>query len=557
VDPRQARVPWHRSLFLRLFGIAALIAIVAVAAATWATVRSTTVAVRDEQQESLHSDARTYDALIGYAATHRSWTGATDLVSRLARESGERIVIADANGVTLLDSEGETGKHPRNRARAELDPLDIDTALVAVSESEQEPVSEAQAVPCDSGGTSSCGRHVVQATSAVDRRVKGPFQGRTRQPWVDLQRRIDRCLAQEGIAPVLAVTESFAALTRQPDRDGRVAGCVDQSRRAMLTPYVAPPALLYVTGDGGSADALLDLSGRNQTRIALLAGAVLLVTLLLCALLAGSIVRPLRRMAVAAQQAADGDLTARVPRRRHDEIGEVAVAFNRMADRRQALEDARRRMVSDVSHELRAPLANVRGWVEAAQDGVVALDEQLLTSLHEESLHLQRLVDDLHDLSVGDAGELRLEPEEIDLAAFLDQVADAFRVAAEARGVTITADATEDATVSADPVRLRQAMVNLVANAIRHTDAGGHITLRGRASVIEVIDDGEGIPADELPYVFERFRRVDPSRSRATGGSGLGLAIVKQIAEAHGGRVSAASTPGAGTTVTMRLDGGS
>lgn len=557
MDPTPTRVPWHRSLFLRLFGIAALIAVVAVVAATWATVRSTTVAVREEQQESLHSDARTYDALIGYAATHRSWDGAGELVARLARESGERITIADANGVTLLDSERRSEDHPRDRARAELDPLDIDTVLLAAGASDTQdpvPTDAREIVPCEVNGPA-CARNLVAPTSTVDARVIGPFNGRNRKPWVQLQDRIDDCLSRAGMDPVLAVTESFAVLASQPDRDGQIAGCVDQSRRAMLTPYVAPPALLYVTGDGGSADAFVDLSGKNQTRIALLTGAVLAVTLLLCALLAGSIVRPLRRMASAAHRAADGDLTARVPSRRHDEVGEVALAFNRMAERRQALEEARRRMVSDVSHELRAPLANVRGWVEAAQDGVVPVDAQLLASLHEESLHLQRLVDDLHDLSVGDAGELRIEPEDIDLAAFLTQVADSFRAAAEAKGVALTVDATTGATVSADPIRLRQAVVNLVANAIRHTASGGRVMLRGRRGTIEVADDGEGIPPDELPHVFERFRRVDPSRSRSTGGSGLGLAIVKQIAEAHGGQVAAESTVGAGTTVTVTLGG--
>jgi len=176
-----------------------------------------------------------------------------------------------------------------------------------------------------------------------------------------------------------------------------------------------------------------------------------------------------------------------------------------------------------------------------------------MASLHEESLHLQRLVDDLHDLALADAGELRLEPEEVELAVFLDQVATSFGAAAAQADVELVTDCGPAARVQADPVRLRQAVANLVANAIRHTPRGGRVTLRGADGLVEVVDTGEGIPADELSRVFERFRRVDPSRSRATGGSGLGLAIVRQIAEAHGGTVTARSEVGVGTSIALML----
>ncbi|MBU9858475.1 sensor histidine kinase, partial [Rahnella aceris] len=151
-------------------------------------------------------------------------------------------------------------------------------------------------------------------------------------------------------------------------------------------------------------------------------------------------------------------------------------------------------------------------------------DDRLLASLHEETLHLQRLVDDLHDLALGDAGELRLDPAPVDLPLFLAQVAEAFGGAAEASGITLVVTAEPGSGLVADPVRLRQAVGNLVANALRHTPRGGRVTLTGSAGRIAVADTGEGIPAADLPHVFERFRRVDPSRSRATGGSGLGLA---------------------------------
>lgn len=549
-----ARVPWHRSLFVRLFLIGALIAVVAVAAATWATVRSTTVAVRQEQQQSLHADATTYDALIGYAATHRSWVGAASLVDRLARNSGHRVAVTDLAGRTILDSSGGRERRPPAQARARLDALAVDTALLATAEPSV-PAQSPQASPIaksgECGGT--CQRYLVEPTSVVDGRVVGPFIAGARPAWSRLEQRVNTCLAEHGLKPVLAMTEGFKAIVDYPQEHGRVAHCVETARQAMLKSSVAPPALLFVGGGDPAASVLWDLSGRAKLRIALLAAAVFAVTLLLTALLAGYVVRPLRRMAAAARQAGEGDLTVRVPERRRDEVGAVATAFNRMADRREQLEGARRRMVSDVSHELRTPLANVRGWLEAAQDGLVDPDPSFLESLHEETLQLQHLVDDLHDLSVGDAGELRLDPVEIDLAAFLGQLEAAFRGAAETAGVVLTAVAEPGARVVADPVRLRQAVANLVANALRHTPAGGRIELRGAEGLIAVSDTGEGIPAEALQHVFERFRRADPARGRGTGGSGLGLAIVRQIVEAHGGSATAESVAGQGTTITLGL----
>jgi signal transduction histidine kinase len=550
-----ARVPWRRSLVVRLFALGALIALVAVVAATWATVRATTVAVQEEQQESLHADAQTYDALVGYAATHHSWSGAQALVDRLARGHDGTVTVTDTTGQVLVTSGGSGESLSPDDARARLDPLDVDTALLDTAD--REPTKQREpfptAAPCDAAAETApkeCSG-TVAPTLALDPRVEGPFSGDTARPaYVAMQGQIDACLTAAGLAVTSKLTEDLQVVVPYGDHRRAVAGCLDEALRTALTPYVAPPALLHVAGEGSQAEVFWDLSGRNQTRIALLAGGVLLVTLLLSALLATTIAGPLRRMAAIALRAGDGDLEARVPDRRGDEVGQVAHAFNRMADRRQELEEARRRMVSDVSHELRSPLANVRGWVEAAQDGVVAADQQLLASLHEESLHLQALVDDLHDLSLGDAGELRLDPQPIDLHDFLEQVATSFRATAEA---DLEVSVEPGARIEADPLRLRQAVANLVANALRHTPPGGRVTLRGAPGTIVVADTGEGIPADELPFVFDRFRRVDASRSRATGGSGLGLAIVRQIVESHGGTATIRSTPGVGTEVTLQL----
>jgi two-component system sensor histidine kinase BaeS len=555
-------VPWLRSVSVRLFALGAVIALVAVGAATWATVRATTVAVQEEQQESFHTDAEIYDALVGYAATHRSWNGAASLVRKLARKHDGPVTITDTAGQVLLSSTGSTDALSPSDARARLDPLDVDTVLLVsppsgpgtAREASPSPVAEAPLDACTGEvGPSECGRATVTPTLALDPRIKGPFTGDDRSAYVELQQHVRACLRDAGLPGRASLLANLTLVIPAADGTNVPTGCLDNALREALAPYVAPPALLHMSGAGSQAKVFWDLSGRSQQRIALLAGGVLLVTLLLCALLAATIVRPLRRMSTAALRAGDGDLTARVPVGRRDEIGELARVFNRMADRREQLEDGRRRLVSDVSHELRTPLSNLRGWVEAARDGIVEPDQELMASLHEETLHLQHLVDDLHDLALADAGELRLDTEPVELAVFLDQVATSFGAAAARAGVDLVVDCGPAPIMDADPVRLRQAVGNLVANAIRHTPAGGRVTLRGIEGTVEVSDTGEGIPSEELDTVFERFRRIDPSRSRSTGGSGLGLAIVRQIAEAHGGTASARREPGGGTAVTLSL----
>ncbi|MBM7517199.1 sensor histidine kinase [Nocardioides nitrophenolicus] len=541
------RVPWHRSLFVRLFLLGAVIALVAVVAATWATVRSTTVAVQQEQRQSLHADATTYDALVGYAATHRSWASASALVDRLAAAVDSSVTVTDATGRVLLSSDGSTSPRSPAAARADIDPLDVDLVLLSSASAAAPAATEPVPAPCETvAGVPGCREFVVPVRAGIDPRALGPYaEPYDRGAWFRLQQRVDRCLARAGLDPVLALRRDFSAIVSSPDGHDRVARCVERSRRAVLSEYVAPPALLFMGSEPTQPSVFWDLSGDSQRRIALLAGAVLLLTSALSALFAAYVVRPLRTLAVAAGRAGSGDLAARVPARRSDEVGELARAFNDMAARREQLESARRQLVSDVSHELRTPLANVRGWVEAAQDGIAPLDAHLLSSVHEEALHLERLVDDLHELSLGDAGELRLAPVPVVVRDLLTQVAESFA------SPLLTVSCAPSVVIEADPVRLRQALVNLVANALRHTPPTGSVVLSAMPRTITVTDTGEGIPGEELPLVFDRFHRVDRSRTRATGGTGLGLAIVRQIMEAHGGAAAIASVLGEGTTVTL------
>jgi two-component system sensor histidine kinase BaeS len=342
--------------------------------------------------------------------------------------------------------------------------------------------------------------------------------------------------------------------------------CVESARIAAARPYVAPPAELYL----GTSDDFTPFSADGWWRTAGAVAAVLLAAALVTVLAGRRLVRPILALTGAAQRMGAGDHTARVTvpgSPGGDEVTRLADAFNAMAASIEGSDRQRKALVSDVAHELRTPLANVRSHLEAAEDGVLPLDADLIRSLREEAELLERLVRDLQDLALADAGMLRVHPEERDAADLAAQAVAAHRARAEASGVAVRVDAPPGPVpVHADPGRLRQALGNLVSNAVRHTPAGGTVVLAvrtvraasavrqdGNDVVLTVTDTGRGIAAEHLPHVFDRFYRADPSRSRTTGGSGLGLAITKHLVEAHGGTVEASSTPGRGAVFTIRL----
>ncbi|MEU7578753.1 ATP-binding protein [Streptomyces sp. NPDC041068] len=362
-------------------------------------------------------------------------------------------------------------------------------------------------------------------------------------------------------ATVPSPTPSYPEPAAGEPTDAAVTSCVDTARREQLGPYVSSPALLFITSsDGTRSTPGFSLSRDNTVRLAGLAAAVLAVTVAVTALAATRLTRPLRALTTATRRMKAGEAGDPVPAsatRSAGEISQLAAAFNDMAAHRKALEEQRKAMVSDVAHELRTPLSNIRGWLEAAEDGVVDTDPELVTSLLEEALLLQHIVDDLQDLAAADAGTLRLRREPVRAADIAEQVAAAHQARADVAGVKLRATAFGDPWVTADPLRLRQAIGNLVSNAIRHTPEGGNVRISCRAVddavLIEVADTGTGIAPEDLPHVFDRFWRADKSRTRATGGSGLGLSIVRKLVEAHDGTVAAESVVGKGSMFTVRL----
>jgi signal transduction histidine kinase len=316
-------------------------------------------------------------------------------------------------------------------------------------------------------------------------------------------------------------------------------------------PFGRPPSGLSVSDRAFLAQV-------NQS-LAIAAVAAILAALVLGILLARQIIRPLRQLTQVALRIAHGKLDERIEIKGQDEVAQLGGAFNAMAASLQRTENARRQLVADVAHELRTPLMVVSATVEAMEDGVLPLDKPHLATIRDEVTSLRRLVADLRDLSLGDVGQFPLEREPVDLADVIDSVGAAFAPAAAAREIRLGVEtAAELPWILGDESRLRQCARNLVENALRYTSPGGSVTLRSRAEgntvALEVADTGEGIRAEDLPLVFERFFRADESRNRRSGGSGLGLAIVRQIVEAQGGTVSVTSGgPGQGATFTMRF----
>lgn len=298
----------------------------------------------------------------------------------------------------------------------------------------------------------------------------------------------------------------------------------------------------------------------RRTGAALLFASVAAGTLALLLGLASTrlFLRPIRDITQAIRGMRGGEIEQRVPVRTRDEFGEMARAFNDMSSEVARGQRLRRQMTADIAHELRTPLSVLGGYLEAIRDGVLEPDRGAIDAMYEESTHLQRLVDDLRTLSLADAGELRLEREPIRPTELLLAAQQAFTPLAARAGVTLEIEARDDlGQVDVDATRIRQVLGNLIANSLRYTHAGGRVRLsaeRAEAGVtLSVSDDGEGIAAEDLPHIFERFYRADPARPAASGASGLGLAIVRSLVAAHGGDVRVESTPGQGTTVRVIL----
>jgi signal transduction histidine kinase len=317
--------------------------------------------------------------------------------------------------------------------------------------------------------------------------------------------------------------------------------------------------LIAVGGLGinqGNQQAVLERLNRGVLLAGLLAG---FLGLVLALVLAYTLLRPVRALTFAAQRLAQGDLSHRVEVHGEDELATLGHTFNQMADSLQQAEDSRRAMTTDIAHELRTPLAVQRANLEALQDGVYPLTAENLAPVIEQNHLLTRLVEDLRTLALADAGQILLERTLTDLTALVERVVERFQPQASSQQVSLSLlpPLTSIPKISVDPIRLEQVLTNLLSNALRYTPIAGHIeltlsTINGSVR-LSVHDSGPGIPEGSLPYIFERFYRVDKSRARAEGGTGLGLAIARQLARAHGGDLTATNHASGGALFTLIL----
>ena len=315
---------------------------------------------------------------------------------------------------------------------------------------------------------------------------------------------------------------------------------------------------------------------RDVSRLLSFPGNLLLIVATI--MVAAIVFEPARRRLKALEQATErlgaGDLATRASEHGGDEIARVAGAFNRMASDLAARDDAlrmsdrlRRQMLADISHELKTPLTTMRGYIETLRMEGMSTDpaarQRYLATIERETLRLDRIVKDLLDLARLEQGGVTLDVRLFAIRRVFDHVIARHEFDAEARRVSIDAAVTDDADqVLGDPHRIEQVVENLVANALRHTPDRGSIELRAESAngaiVISVADSGTGVPSEQLPYVFDRFYKVDEARTNGSGGSGLGLSIAKAIVERHGGTIGLASQPGRTVftiTLPQTLDG--
>lgn len=374
-------------------------------------------------------------------------------------------------------------------------------------------------------------------------------------------------LLDPGVYQAVAVSNQERSLRYETANGPVLIELVPLVRETVMPPQTV--GVLELSTSLKGVDAFL-----GRLRLLMVIGTLLavLVTVTLTVLLVAGLLRPLTRMASTSRAIATGDLSRRVPvPRGDDELGRLARAFNEMVSRLESTFATQRRFIADASHELRSPLGALSGSIEMLQFGADTADPaaraRLLRLMNSEAVRMSRLVDDLLTLTRFDAnplGTLRRAP--VNLTTLVAEIADETRIFAPDRVVRFDAAPDGDIAVEGDADRLRQAILNLCANARAYTPPGGTITLgvqrgtgsssgEGQDAIITVADTGEGIAAADLPRVWDRFYRADPARARQAGqgGMGLGLAIVYAIFEAHGGTATIDSVPGEGTTVTLSL----
>ena len=385
-----------------------------------------------------------------------------------------------------------------------------------------------------------------------------------RRSWFDAQTLVENAGVLYGRRVLLANREGVVVADTHEIMLGRRLDAVVYGRSTV--PVFGPEGrlgTLLVSSDppgqpGIATETSMDPSGPSLNMLLILSGLLAsAVAMVLTFFLSRRVVAPVESLAKVAHRVAQGDFSTRAQVGSRDEVGELARRFNAMVSELARTEEVRRNMVADLAHELRTPLTNIRGYIEGIADGVISPSTETLDSMQVEVVLLTRLIEDLQDLALAESGRLRLQIKECDLSQLVRTSASAFQQQAQAKSISLVAEAPQPVLLQGDQERLSQVIRNLLANAVAYTPEGGRVIVSSEpgedGGVILVQDDGPGIPAEDLPNVFERFYRVDESRSRSTGGIGLGLTIARRLVEAHGGNITVESDPGQGSRFRVEL----
>jgi two-component system sensor histidine kinase BaeS len=561
-----------------------------VAATAWVASREAAREVRAAVESDLEVEGAVYEELSFYALTNGSWQGVEASVASLADQYDERIALTTVDGEVIADSaegamlpDAPVGYIAPDSPVIRFEP---DGALEGLEALVEEGMALAEEL-AEAGVSFSMPDHDFGlvypewsdsdpiAQAVVDRFFRKRIEGNSLLEELGLRPELIEALRDDALELAGYLSDLDVRFrivdsgglpvvewdTGDPAAQQAVGEYYSDRPGIDLTDVLpvgipeeaAEPALLFLGYPAESAVVPTPIGWRVAGAAALV-GAIAVV---LTVVVGRRILAPIGAITRSARRRSQGEVFEPVRVRGGDELAELAGAFNAMAAAVDEQDRLRRTMAADVAHELRTPLSNIRGYLEALQEGVADPTPEVLSSIHEEAMHLQRLIDDLQVLSLAEAGELPMDLRPADLGDVVAQAVAAHRPAAESAGVTLEVAVTGSVPVEVDRARMRQVVANLVDNALRHTPQGGVVSVatrfEGGHALLVVADTGRGIPAEHLPHIFDRLYRVDPSRSRNTGGTGLGLSIARELARAHGGDITADERPGGGARFTVRL----
>lgn len=487
-----------RSLRSRIILLTVVVALLAVALTTWAIASRTQDAAVDQLEDQAQVENEITEALTRVALEVDEWEGAIEFVQELADRFDVRIALTDERGRLIVD----TTPGP------ELPPL---VAII-------DPLG-----PFAEFGEDLSEEDLVFATI--------------------------ECLDNLDISYEV---DDFGRLFVDEDADPFVVEqCFDEAFEQigeLKTAGVAEPAWLFIDTD---AEPPIP-----WTQLVVVAAVVLVLAGGAAALVGGVVVRPIGRLTEATRAIRGGDLGARVEVGAPEEVRELAESFNEMASALELEDDRRKQFSSDIAHELRSPVTNIIGHLDAVRDGVIDASPEHLDVVSSEAGRLHRLIEDLGQLAQAEEGQTRLDLDLVDVGALVRRVADAHAPIAVDGGIKLECDCPE-ITARIDGPRVEQIVGNLLSNALQATGRNGNVVLvvspEADSVIIRVIDDGPGIPEELLPVIFDRFRRGSRARTPGAGGRGLGLAIARALARAHGGDITARNRQGGGAEFTVVL----